>query len=361
MDPFSNLDMSTSSAVVAEVFRQLFYSAHAVTPMSKQHVAVIGAGMAGLSCATLLQQAGHRVRVFDKSRGIGGRLSTRRTDAWQCDHGAQFFTARDPKFLKQVAEWEQEGAAAKWSPLVKVLNHDGSGNQWCDPVGETTRYVGIPGMSAPARALSQSLDVSTGTTINGMFATTDGWQLHSAEHGMLARQFSRVVLAVPPIQSAAILGSNSEMLTQVANGIDMQPCWTVMLQFEEKPALHLHFDAAFINAGPLSWIARNSSKPGRTGAESWILHSSAEWAQAHIDDNLADVGAQLIQAFVDLGGATPSSWSAHRWRYASSDPAIKIDSVWDVGSGLGLCGDWLSGGRVEGAWLSGHSLAEKMG
>jgi len=307
-----------------------------------------------------LQQAGHSVRVFDKSRGVGGRLSTRRTDTWQCDHGAQFFTARDKNFLQQVEEWENKGVAGKWSPQIKVLNpdHDGTGNQWCDPKGETTRYVGIPGMSAPARALSEPLDVRTGTTINGMFATTQGWQLHSAEHGMLSRQFSRVVLAAPPIQSAAILGSSSEMLAQVANGIEMHPCWTVMLQFEDKPALH--FDAAFINSGPLSWIARNSSKPGRTGTESWILHSSPAWARANIDIDAADAGSQLVQAFVTLGGTAPSSWSAHRWRYASSDTTVNLNSVWDSANGLGLCGDWLNGGRVEGAWLSGLSLAHKM-
>jgi len=327
--------------------------------MSKQHVAVIGAGMAGLSCATALQQAGHSVRIFDKSRGVGGRLSTRRADGWVCDHGAQFFTVKDEGFSKQVAEWEKAGVAGQWSPRIKVLNADAHGNHWSDPKGETTRFVGLPGMSAPTRALSESLDVRTGTTINGMFATTKGWQLHSAEHGMLPRQFSRVVLAAPPVQSAAILGSSSEMLTGIATSIAMQPCWTVMLQFKQKQ-VELPFDAAFVNAGPLSWIARNSSKPGRAGLESWILHSTPAWATVHVESNVADVGPLLIKAFTDLGGAAPSLWSAHRWRYASSDTSVSLNSAWDAANGLGLCGDWLNGGRVEGAWLSGQHLAQRM-
>jgi len=73
-----------------------------MTAAEKLNIAIIGAGIAGLACATRLQQAGHNVSVFEKSRGLGGRMSPRRTDQWQCDHGAQYFTARTPEFLAQV-------------------------------------------------------------------------------------------------------------------------------------------------------------------------------------------------------------------------------------------------------------------
>ncbi len=56
-------------------------------------IAVIGAGLSGLACATALQEAGHRVAIFEKSVGVGGRMSTRRVDTvlggTTFDHGAQ--------------------------------------------------------------------------------------------------------------------------------------------------------------------------------------------------------------------------------------------------------------------------------
>ncbi|EXI81308.1 MAG: Dehydrosqualene desaturase [Candidatus Accumulibacter sp. BA-94] len=107
-------------------------------------VALIGAGIAGLSCAAQLQQAGLEVSLFDKSRGAGGRMSTRRGDGWQCDHGAQYFTARHPDFRAEVARWQQAGVAALWAPRLWLFDGD-------SPAGrESTveRFVGSSALSA---------------------------------------------------------------------------------------------------------------------------------------------------------------------------------------------------------------------
>ncbi len=322
--------------------------------MTTQHIAIIGAGIAGLSCATTLQQAGHSVQLFDKSRGVGGRLSTRRSELWQCDHGAQYFTAKDAAFRQQVSDWLETGIAALWEPEIKVY----TAGIWTAVQGSVQRYVGTPGMSAPMRALATPLKVQTSTTIEQLTHTPDGWQLSSAEHGLLVQNFSQVVIAVPPLQATAILGENSNPLKAVAQSIVMQPCWTVMMQFNVP--LALPFEAAFINTGPLSWVARNSSKPARSGLETWVMHATPAWTQAHLEQTAQEAGPELIQAFQTLGGRAPETWSAHRWRYASSETNIDLASVWDPQAGLGLCGDWLNGGRVEGGWLSGRSLAEKM-
>ncbi len=322
--------------------------------MTTQHIAIIGAGIAGLSCATTLQQAGHTVQVFDKGRGIGGRLSTRRSELWQCDHGAQYFTAKSPAFRQQVSDWLDSGVAALWEPEILVYK----AGHWTAPQGSMQRYVGIPGMSAPMRALAKPLNVQTSTTIEQLTRTPEGWQLNSAEHGVLMPIFSQVVIAVPPIQATAILGEASSLLNAIAQDVVMQPCWTVMMQFSTP--LSLPFEAAFINTGPISWIARNSSKPSRSGLETWVLHATSAWAQAHLEQTAHEVGPELIRAFTALGGTEPDTWSAHRWRYASSEPSIDLTSAWDAQAGLGLCGDWLNGGRVEGGWLSGRSLAGKM-
>jgi predicted NAD/FAD-dependent oxidoreductase len=320
---------------------------------SPLHIAVIGAGMAGLSCATHLQQQGLKVSVFEKSRGSAGRMSTRRTDNWQCDHGAQYFTARDPAFRAALTQWQAAGVAGLWTPRLQVLGDAASHN-----TGQgIERYVGVPGMTAPARWMAASLDVQTQMTIKSMRRTTAGWQLYSDEQAWSAQFFDVVLLAVPAPQAVPLLEHAAPDLALLAGGATMHACWAMMLHFKEK--LALPFDAAFVNQGPLRWIARDSSKPGRGAEEVWSLQASAEWSDAHVEDEADSVAASLLQAFTQLGGVKPATWSAHRWRYANTEPALRQVSAWSPEQGLGLCGDWLNGGKVEGAWLSGAHLANQ--
>jgi renalase len=318
------------------------------------HYAVIGAGIAGLSCASVLRRAGFDVTVFEKSRGPGGRMSTRRGDDWACDHGAQYFTARDPVFHAEVERWQRQGAVALWQPRLKVFE----GGQIRDTAGAVARYVGTPGMTGPARLLAQGLDLQTQVTVTGLKRRADGWQIDTAERGMVDTCFDAVVLAVPAPQAAPLLASVSPVLAAGASGELMRACWALMLRFDAP--LALPFDAAFVNEGALSWVARNNSKPGRSGGETWSLHASADWSEAHLELEPEAAAAVLIDAFISLGGRAPQAWSAHRWRYAITSATVEGGFAWHAADGLGVCGDWLNGGRVEGAWLSGRRLAESM-
>ena len=328
--------------------------------MSKPlHIAVIGAGLAGLSCATALRQAGLQVSVFDKSRGPAGRMSTRRIDGWQCDHGAQYFTARDTEFRAEVARWELAGAAARWNPVVHVFGAAGAA------CAGTERFVGTPRMTAPAALLAAPLALRTEATVTGLRRDGSGWRLQAqfagAPEGQIDAHYDTVVLAVPAPQAVPLLRQPAPGLAALAAGAVMRGCWAMMLQYQAP--LALAFEAAFVHQGPLRWVARDSGKPGRDGGETWLLHASAAWSDAHIELDANSVAAQLLPAFAALGGALPHSWSAHRWRYASTVPApgeADTPCIWEAGQGLGLCGDWLNGGTVEAAWLSGRALAQRI-
>ena len=318
------------------------------------HYAVIGAGMAGLRCARALVEAGVRVTVLDKSRGPSGRMSTRRGEGWACDHGAQYFTARDPLFQAEVARWRAAGVADAWQARLTVLEADGrrAGG------GDEARFVGTPRMTAPARLLAEGLDLRLQATVNALDRYPHGWELASAERGLMPEAFDGVLLAVPAPQAVPLLGPVVPALAEVARAARMQGCWALMARFEAP--LALDFDAAFVNHGPLRWIARDSSKPGREGPETWTLHASAEWSETHLEDSPEQVAAALIAAFRALGGEAPLAWSAHRWRYTITESAVEGGCVWAPEDSIGLCGDWLNGGRVEGAWLSGHALAQRV-
>ncbi|RZJ15786.1 MAG: FAD-dependent oxidoreductase [Acidovorax sp.] len=325
-------------------------------------IAVVGAGMAGLSCAHALAQAGHAVHVFDKSRGPSGRMSTRRAEdahgPWQCDHGAQYFTARDPAFRAEVARWQQASVAALWD--ARLASFDGS--TWTTPTTPVERFVGTPRMTSPAAWQVQNLGAGAQaqwqTTVRRLDSTEAGWAITSAEHGLHSQRYGAVLLAVPAPQAVPLLAPVAPAGAALAASARMRGSWAVMLRYAAP--VHMAWDGAFINTGPLRWVARDSSKPGRTGAETWLLHASPEWSDAHIEDSAESVTAVLVAAFAALGGPAPLASTAHRWRYADTEPALTLGSWWDAPLRLGLCGDWLHGGKVEGAWLSGRALAAQV-
>jgi len=326
-----------------------------IDPNLKPTVAIVGAGLAGLSCATSLKAHGFQVEVFEKSRGPSGRMSTRNGDNWSADHGAQYFTARDPLFIQELNSWIKHGVAAAWYPHLKVFEN----GQWRESNSIENRYVGIPAMNSPGKHLAKDLPIAVNQTIDDISFKQDRWLLHSLEAGDIKERFDWLVIALPAPQALTLAKSAVKSIEKIAINLNMQGCWTVMASFAETP--NIPFDAAFINDEVISWIARNNSKPSRMGLETWTIHASPQWSQEHIELN-KDLAAKLILDCAKRLGldCDQANIAIHRWRYASGyiNPAPGFRLCEDLK--LGFCGDWLNGGRVEGAWLSGHKLASQI-
>ncbi len=319
-------------------------------------VLIIGAGLAGLTAATELKQAGKQVCVLDKSRGPGGRMSTRVQGAQQWDHGAQYFTARSAAFRQQLATWLALGVVAPWDTAIGAWEQG-----QLTATAPLPRYVGVPGMKSPLQALASTLNIYFNHQVTSLEKHSQLWRVHTLEQTFSARQ---LVLALPAPQAAALLPPDSAAFA-LANAVVMQPCWALMLATSSP--LALPFSGIFVNEGPVAWVAADSSKPGRATFENtWVVHASAEWTAAHLEHAPEAITALLIDEFNHLlkrwqPHAPTPHWhyaKAHRWRYARGAVEGR-QCVWPD-EGLALAGDWLAGGKVEGAFLAGMHCAQHL-
>ena len=317
-------------------------------------VAVIGAGMAGLACAGALHRAGAAVTLFDKGRRVGGRLATRRVDGLLFDHGAQYATVRDPAFAAAMGAMAAAGQAAPW------------------PAAGEGRWCGVPGMSALARHMEGEGvgDLHIGRHVAFLHRDGRGWHVRhrdasdtrpglvSDEGGEAAEPFDRIAVALPAPQAAGLLQPHA--FAAEAGRAAMAPCWAATLAFDEATAAP---DLLRPDAGPLRWIARDSSRPGRAAVpECWVAHATPEWSRDHLEQPAETMLVLLRSAFAAATGiaTTPRYAAAHRWRFALAETPLGTPCLWDAAAGLGVCGDWCLGARVEAAFLSGRALAEAM-
>jgi renalase len=323
-------------------------------------VAIIGAGITGLACARVLGQAGHHVQLFDKGRGPGGRMATRRAQTVMgevsFDHGAQYFTARDPAFVSLIQSLTGLGAVAPWTGELVRLAGDGTNK----PLANEALYVGVPGMNGVIRALSATLKIQWGTRVAAINKTQNTWQLTTDTGGDLGN-FDAVVCAVPAEQVAPLLQDHAPDLAKLAIQVTSLPCWTGMFAFDAP--LANPFDAMRLEAHDMiDFIAMNHSKPLRTGPASYVVQARADWSKAHLEDSAESVADTLLDGLLAFSDNRPKliHETAHRWRYARVEVENGQGYDFDGEKKIGICGDWLLGPRVEAAWLSGHQLGNRM-
>lgn len=319
-------------------------------PSHTDRVAIVGAGMAGLACAGALRARGRPVVLFEKARGPGGRMATRRDGAATYDLGAPAFEAEEPRFARQVRLWVNAGVVAPWSGRFGRLGPGGFIPQQPPRV----QWVGAPRMSALTRYMARQLDLRTGHRVTRLESTEAGWRLWGDDDADLGVH-AQVIVATPAPQAVPLLAPVPALAARAADA-PYQPTWAAMLDFSGP--VDLAFDVARPTVGPLALVARDAAKPGRPPGRRWVAHATPAWSAEHLEADAAAVADALARAFA-LFGPAPARCVAHRWRHALPVDAPAIPTaLWDADAGLGAAGDWLGGARVEGAWLSGLAAAE---
>ena len=313
-------------------------------------IAIIGAGIAGVSAARKLVDDGHRVEIFDRGSRAGGRMSSREQRGLCFDFGAPYLSAHSKRSKKLYKTWEEKGWIEKWNPVSMALPSRGG-------LDTSDWYVGSPSMVSIIRNLAKGLKMRKKTEISRIEGKRGDLFLVTTKDEQKG-PFQSVLVCTHAMRAAQLL-ENTPELQKLADGVQEYPRLSCLLAFDEE--VILEFEAATMESGPLSFASRENSKPGREDNESWVLHASREWSLEHQGLPPDSLLEPFLKAFTELGyQELPETTYArvHRWRCSQAKSPLNLPFRFDKTSGIGIAGDWCANGLVDGAYWSGHDLAE---
>jgi len=304
---------------------------------------IVGAGLCGLVAGGALQRAGQRVLLLDKGRGVGGRMATRRlADGAVADHGAQFFTTRDPRFAALAEDWRAQGLIREWT------------RGFSEPFDGHPRWCGVVSMNAIAKQLARGLDCRTQSEVRSVEPQSGAWRVTLAAGQVLRAR--AVLLSAPLPQSRALL---VPPWSDRVPAIEYERCIAVMARLA-RPSRVPEPGALQLESGELSFVADNQRK-GISAVPCLTLHGSAEFSLRHWDLERRAAGHALLRAASAWIEGAILDFEVHGWRYAKPE-SVHPERCVVLSSEprLVLGGDAFAGPRVEGAVLSGLAAAEAL-
>lgn len=323
--------------------------------MNKTRLAIIGAGFSGIYLGQELREF-FEVKIFEKSRGCGGRMSTRYSGNLLFDHGAQYFTAENEDFEKFLDPFIASGCVSRWRGDVITFKF---GNIIASRRNEENYLVASPNMNSLCKKLADDLDISLNSEVAPIITKHSGGR-HLEDKNGNDLGFYDLIISTAPIAQTKNLFGNQISKDLETKTVFTSPSFVTMIGFNHQ--LNLDWIAAEVENLPIKLISFNSSKPGRDkNVSCFVIHSQDEWASEHLEDDVLSVEKVLVKNFEDLTGISCEKAdyiSTHRWRYASSNNSKKIEPFFDHDLGLGATGDWVCGSKIEDIWLSARKLSQ---
>lgn len=315
---------------------------------------ILGAGLAGLTAARELTQHGQNVLIFDKGRGVGGRLATRRIANGRADHGAQYFSARSADFQALTQAMQAAGVVREWHI------------EQSDPASfQHPRFVGADGMSSVAKYLADGLNVQTGKRAVLVGQTDAGWQV-TFDDGQAVNADSLIV-TMPPPQALTLWQESGLLLApgeQAAlESIHYEPCLAVILQLSQPGNVPAPGGLKLPADSPVAWLADNQQKGISPDLPTVTIHASHSYSQQHVDDtDLNALVPALVAAVADyVAPETIVGQQIHRWRYSNATQRHnELFLAASTKAPLLFGGDGFGQGNVEGAYLSGLAMARAL-
>ncbi len=343
-------------------------------------VAIIGAGICGLAIAQELLGAGHRSwRIIDKGRSVGGRLATRRIDGQKFDHGAQFFTARSPSFIECVNQWMFDGIVREWTKGFNQHGHHSTNSNRINHHNHKlldghSRYVGIGGMNQIPKYLASKLpseNILVNQKINQLRLVSENVSIRG-ENGFDISAKS-IVITTPLPQALELMNSLGDIgvaaaLKATLSTVTYDPCIALMGMFNEDE-MPLDILPLQCPNDTIAFLADNHSKGIASERGALTVHLAPEASRgmftAH-DTVIVDfICHQLRQLFGLKKISRPISFEIQRWRYAAPQrtlekPFVELKLSNPGGSRIIVAGEAFGGPKIEGAFLSGHAVADHL-
>ena len=317
-------------------------------------VAIIGSGLAGTTLASSLSSDA-QISVFEKSRGVGGRMSNRRTHGFQFDHGAQYFTARSESFKTFLEPFLHAGIVKDWQADYATIQ-SGELSKIQKRTSTHPRHVGSPRMNQLVKELAKPFDIHRNCRITAL-QKNNNWSLVDS-NGNMHNDFDWVICTTPSPQAMELLPKNVTFYEHL-RASKMVGCFALLIGLDTKKPTP--YEAAYIEDSDLSWLAVNSSKPDRPPQFTIVAHSTSAFAQRNMTENLEFIQKRLLQESMRLAKLDSDSiryLSIHRWRYAKTIIEHPLPVLMDQNLRLAACGDWCIGDKVEDAYISAINLAK---
>lgn len=348
--------------------------------MPQLEIAIIGAGPAGLTCARILQEAGYSVLVLDKSRGVGGRVATRRLQETCADHGLRYLEPQGKRVQQLIETLSARGVLQVWTETLwesgATDSEEGDTSSTLPLISHCqTCYVAPAGMNSMGKFLAEGLEIWRNCRVLTILPTDqDVWQLTlEIDNPQTPTEITAkaVVVATPAPQAAAILneaGIKPDLLSQI-QAVAYDPCIAVMAGFPaERQADLIHLNPfpkaiSFPKSSDLDWVGLESSKRTPSQQPVFVVHSSAAFAEKYLETpNLQQAGRELLDRvanhFIPWLNA-PEWMQVHRWRYAFCRNPLPTPCLTTTHPlPLVGAGDWCGSNRLEGALESGVAAGD---
>ena len=326
----------------------------------KNSIAIIGAGLSGLILANFLAKK-HEVKIFEKARGVGGRMASRTKENLNFDFGCQFFLAKTLEFNNFLQPFIDNKILLPWNAkFAEIDNYQITlEREWNE---DSHHFVASNKINQFPKELAKNLDITLQTKITKIQKINRKWHLFD-DKDLLIEKFDWVFITCPNQQTVDLI-TNAKKNCDFFENLHqhkMLGCFALMLAFDQS--LNLKFDVSLVKNSIISWISHEDSKPNKTKNNAYTILSQNNWAEKNIEQNPDIVSQELIAEFSKIiNQKLPNilHQDLHKWRYANIKKQNNLNhSYIDKKNKIGVCGDWLIQGRVEASFLSATNLIQK--
>ncbi len=317
----------------------------------EKNILVIGAGISGLIASNLLIHHGFKVTILEKSRGVGGRLATRRLDGGVFDHGAQFLTVRHERFQKYVDHWLEENIIRQWSRGFPPNNEDGH-----------PRYMGVKGMTGIAKYLADPIDIRFAERALFLDYEDQQWSIQTEQEKIY--RADALILTAPVPQIILLLqsgrnGIKSNIIDELSD-ITYESCLGLLMTSDDESFIEPP-GAYQLSGEPIAWISDNRVKGISDGRTAITVHAGPEFSRKYWNLDDKTLISTLFHTVSDWIPISYKECQIKRWLYSQPKVVFEERTLFiSEPAPIAFAGDAFGGPRIEGAALSGISAAESI-